>query len=172
MVVAHPGTVVCQNSVFSPSGPIIASLLTDLTYCFSAINPYNNLHIWDNSFEQVWQGRTSKCYNTRTKYGINFFSRLHVCIQQGKECLLWSFKVNYTMINFQNCINFISHIMLLTQLSVINVHLFSWIWTFCQANITCLLFRALQEQSIVFHKGAVIIQTLSWIPASHLSKFF
>lgn len=79
-------------------------------------------------------------------------------------------KVNYTPINFQNYVNFISYIMLLTQLSVINVHLFSWIGTFCQANITCLQFRALQDQSIVFHKGAVIIQTLFWTPLSHLGK--
>lgn len=135
------------------------------------INPYNNLHIWHNSFEEVWRGKTSKFCNTRAKYGINFFSRFHFYIQQEKKYLLWSFKLNYTQINFQNYVNFISYIMLLTQLSVINVHLFSWIWTSCQANITHLLFRPLQEQSIVFHKGAVIIQTVFWTSASPLSKF-
>lgn len=49
------------------------------------INLYNNLHIWNNSFEEVWKGKTSKFCNTRAKYDINFFSRLLFYIQQEKS---------------------------------------------------------------------------------------
>lgn len=107
--------------------------------------------------QQAFLAVESKQKNTAHKprnsafNGINFLSRLHVCIQQKKVPIVIIYSQLYSAMFSKLYKSQISYIMRLSQLSVINIRdkcfpVFSLIWSFCQANTTFLLFRALQEQ--------------------------